>query len=129
MERRSFGEQQILDRADEDKVIPWAEGNGLWSALTRVASDLVGADLVGFFVDNPYTSDTSQGIAVRVGRQPSRVAPVLEALVEAEFLVVVEMGGLRVYQLTEQPILRQTLQQYATWLREGFHWARLALDR
>jgi hypothetical protein len=129
LEHRRLGQHQTLDRADEDKVIPWAEGNGLWSALTRLASDLVGVDLVTFFVDNPYASDTSQGIAVRVGRRPCEVEPVLDSLVQAEFLDLVVMGGLRIYQLTEEPHRRQTLQQYATWLREGFHWARLALDR
>jgi len=129
LEQKGFEQQQALDRADEDKVIPWAEGNGLWGALTRVASDLIGADLVAFFVDNPYANDTAQGFAVRVGRQPSEVAPVLDALVQDGFLDVVEMGGLRVYLLTEESHRRQTLQQYATWLREGFHWARLALER
>ncbi len=129
MEQKGFEQQQALDRADEDKVIPWAEGNGLWGALTRLASDLIGADLVAFFVDNPYANDTAQGFAVRVGRQPSEVAPVLDALVQDGFLDVVEMGGLRVYLLTEESHRRQTLQQYATWLREGFHWARLALER
>ena len=129
MEHRSFEQQQILDRADEDKVIPWAEGSSLWTALARLASDLVGADLVAFFVDNPYASDTAQGLATRIGRQPHVVEPVLEAWVQAEFLDMVMVGALRVYQLTEEPNRRQTLQQYATWLREGFHWARLALDR
>lgn len=129
LEQKGFEQQQALDRADEDKVIPWAEGNGLWGALTRLASDLIGADLVAFFVDNPYANDTAQGLAVRVGRQPSEVGPVLDALVQDGFLDVVEMGGLRVYLLTEESHRRQTLQQYATWLREGFHWARLALER
>ncbi|MDD3828511.1 MAG: hypothetical protein PHY79_21320 [Anaerolineae bacterium] len=129
MEQKGFEQQQALDRADEDKVIPWAEGNGLWGALTRLASDLIGADLVAFFVDNPYANDTAQGLAVRVGRQPFEVGPVLDALVQDGFLDVVEMGGLRVYLLTEESHRRQTLQQYATWLREGFHWARLALER
>ena len=129
MEQEGFGRRQTLDRADEDKVIPWAEGNGLWSVLSHLASDLVGADLVGFFVDNPYASDTAQSLAVRVGRQPFEVEPVLDALVEAGFLELVVLGSLRVYQVTEEPHRRQTLQQYTTWLREGFHWARLALDR
>lgn len=129
LEQRCFEQQRTRDRADEDKVIPWAEGNGLWTSLNRLASHLIGADLVAFFVDNPYASDTPQGLAVRVGRQPFEVEPVLEALVEAGFLELAEMGGLRIYQLTEEPDRRQTLQQYAAWLREGYHWARLALHR
>jgi hypothetical protein len=127
--QKSCEQQQALDRADEDKVIPWAEGNGLWTALSSLASDLIGADLVAFFVDNPYASDTAQGLAVRIGRQPVEVEPVLEALVRAGFLDLAVMGNLRVFLVTEESHRRQTLQQYATWLREGFHWARLALDR
>lgn len=120
---------RVLDRADEDKVIPWAEGNGLWGALARLASDLIGADLVAFFVDNPYACDTADGLAVRIGRQPFEVEPVLDALVEAGFLDLALLGSLRVYGVTEEPHYRQTLQQYATWLREGYHWTRLALGR
>lgn len=129
MEPKGFEQRQALDRADEDKVIPWAEGNGLWIALSRLASDLIGADLIAFFVDNPYASDTAQGLAVRIGRQPVDVEPVLEALVLAGFLDLAVMDSLRVYLVSEEPHRRQTLQQYATWLREGYHWARLALDR
>jgi hypothetical protein len=121
--------EQVLDRADEDKVIPWAEGNGLWGALAQLASDLIGADLVAFFVDNPYACDTIEGLAVRVGRQPLEVQPVLDALAEAGFLDLVVLGSLEVYHVTEEPQQRQTLQQYATWLREGYHWTRLALGR
>lgn len=124
-----FDGGHALDLADEDKVIPWAEGNGLWSALTRLASDLVGADLVAFFADNPYASDTLPGLAVRVGRQPSEVEPVLEVLAQAGFLDTATMGDMRVYHLTADPDRRQTLQQYTVWLREGFHWVRMALDR
>ena len=37
--------------------------------------------------------------------------------------------SLRVYDLTAEPRRRQTLQQYVTWLQEGYHWARMALDQ
>ena len=122
-------DQDALDQNDEDKVIPWAEGNGLWGALTRLVSNLVGVDIVTFFVQNPYACDSAEELAVRVGRRVHLIEPVLESLVEAGFLDAVDMGGLRVYQLTQDPKSRQTLQQYATWLHEGYHWARMVMDR
>lgn len=129
MDSKGIAKQYALDRADEDKVIPWAEGNGLWAALNRLVSDLIGADLVGFFADNPYASDSADSLAVRIGRLPAEVQPVLESLIEAGVLEVVDLGGLHIYQLAEDPHIRQTVQQYVTWLREGYHWARMVLDR
>lgn len=121
--------QDALDQTDEDKVIPWAEGNGLWGTLTRLVSNLVGVDIVTFFVQNPYACDSAAELAVRVGRRAHLIEPVLENLVAAGFLDAVDMGGLRVFQLTQDPKSRQTLQQYATWLHEGYHWARMVMDR
>lgn len=115
--------------ADEEKVIPWAEGNGLWSTLTELASDLIAADLLTFFVHNPHTFDSTAGLARATGREPASVQPILDRLVKADLLEVLDLEGLRAYRLTEEPEWRQTLQQYVTWLREGYHWARLAMDR
>lgn len=131
--REELNEEEPINRetsvrADDDKVIPWAEGNGLWGSLTKLISDLVTADLVTFLVRNPYTCDSAAGVAMAIGRDSIRVRPVLESLVRAGFLEAVDLGGLRVYQLTEEPHRRQTLQQYVTWLQEGYHWARLAMD-
>lgn len=114
--------------ADEEKVIPWAEGNGLWGTITGLVSDLVGVDIVTFFVQNPYVCDSVQSIAVRLGRQTTQIAPVLERLTDAGLLQAVDLGELRVYELTDNPDRRQTLQQYVMWLREGFHWARMVMD-
>jgi len=119
---------EIPVRADEDKVIPWAEGNGLWGTLTKLISDLVAADLVTLLVRNPYTCDSAAGLALSIGRDPARIQPVLENLVDAGFLQMVDLAGLHVYELTDEPHRRQTLQQYVTWLLEGYHWARLAMD-
>ncbi|MFN2225612.1 MAG: hypothetical protein ACK2UY_04885 [Anaerolineae bacterium] len=116
-------------RADEDKVIPWAEGNGLWGTLTMLITDLVAADLVTFLVRNPYTCDSTAGLAMAIGRVPVRIRPVLGSLVEAGFLQAIDLGDVCVYQLTDEPHRRQTLQQYVTWLQEGYHWARLAMER
>lgn len=118
-----------LTRTDEAKVIPWAEGNGLWSALTELISDLIAADLVTFLIQNPSTYDSADGLALAIGRPSAGIQPVLDGLADAGFLVRVALNGLDAYHLTEDPHRRQTLQQYVTWLQEGYHWTRLAMDR
>lgn len=120
--------QSAIVRA-EDKVIPWAEGNGLWGKISDLVSDLVGVDLVTFFVHNPYTCDSAESLAVRIGRRVERIRPVLDGLAGAGLLHTMDLGDLRVYELTSDPHRRQTLQQYVAWLQEGYHWARLAMDR
>jgi len=121
--------QNRTELADEEKAIPWAEGNGLWNTISHLVSDLAAVDLVTFLVQNPYTCDTVDGLAVSIGRKVAQIQPALEALAEAGFLNVTVMGKLRVYDLTADLRRRQTLQQYVTWLQEGYHWARMALDQ
>ncbi len=119
---------EILVHEDEEKVIPWAEGNGLWGTLTELVSDLIVADLLTFLVRNPYTFDSVAGLAQAAGRDPARIQPVLDRLVEVGLLQVIDLEGLYAYRLTEEPHWRQTLQQYVTWLQEGYHWVRLAME-
>jgi hypothetical protein len=121
--------QVHIDQPDDEKVIPWSEGKGLWAILNRLVSDLNGVDVITFFVQNPYAFDSAEGLSVRIGRAPERIEPVLERLVEAGFLRTGDLDGMRIYQMTDDPHHRQTLQQYVTWLREGFHWARMVMDR
>jgi len=115
-------------RADDERIIPWAEGNGGWIALSRLVSDLTAVDLVTFFVQNPFACDTAENLAIRIGRKTSQVQPSLDVLAGAGFMQVTDMGSLRVYEMTPDPQHRQTLQQYVTWLQEGYHWTRLAID-
>jgi hypothetical protein len=110
-------------------VIPWAQGNGLWGSITGLVTDLVAVDVITFFVRNPYAYDTVEGLAVRVGRRPEQVAPILETLVDADLLTALDLGVYQVYEMTLDPGRRQTLQQYVAWLQEGFHWARMVMDR
>jgi hypothetical protein len=121
--------RQRADLAEEDKVIPWAEGNGLWGTISRLISDLSGVDLITFFVQNPYACDAAENLAVRIGRRPRDVLPVLNELVQAGLLRAVDLPGIRVYELTSDAHQRQTLQQYVSWMQEGYHWARMVMDR
>jgi hypothetical protein len=128
LKRNSSINHETVEHADEEKVIPWAEGNGLWGTITGSVSNLFGVDVVTFFVQNPYVCDSAASIATRIGRQVMEVEPVLETLAGAGLLEATDLGGTCVYQLTEDPDRRQTLQQYVTWLQEGFHWARMVMD-
>jgi len=117
------------DMADEEKVIPWAEGNGLWRTISQLLSDLPGVDIAAFFVQNPYACDSVEGLAVRVGRRVSQIEPVLKRLTRAGLLQTMDIGGQHIYELTHDPHRRQTLQQYVAWLQEGYHWARMVMDQ
>lgn len=129
VDRHDNSKLRLAAPHDEETVIPWAEGNVLWDVISALASDLVGVDVVTFFVQNPYTCDSAEGVAVRIGRDFPSVARALEDLTAARLLDASELGELRVYTLTQEPHRRQTLQQYVAWLQEGYHWARLAMDR
>jgi hypothetical protein len=113
--------------ADDDKVIPWAEGNGLWHTIDKVVSDLAGVDLITFFVQNPYTFDSAENLAIRIGRQADETRASLDALANAGLVEITDLGDVCVYQMTNDPYRRQTLQQYVSWLQEGYHWARMAI--
>lgn len=120
--------QCIAVHADEDKVIPWAEGNGLWHTIDKVASDLAGVDLITFFVQNPYTCDSAENLSVRIGRQAGETEASLEALAKAGLVERIDLGDVCIFQMTSDPYRRQTMQQYVSWLREGYHWARMVIE-
>jgi hypothetical protein len=119
---------EVGDHVDDEKVIPWAEGNGLWGALSSLVNNLAAVDIVTFFVDNPYAYDTAEGIGVHIGRPASRVEPILHELASMGILETMELEDVRVYLLPEDPKQRQTMQQYVSWLREGYHWARMTME-
>jgi hypothetical protein len=121
--------QARVDLADEEKVIPWAQGTDLWGTISGLISGLSELDVITFFVQNPYTCDSVESLAARIGRRPRDIAPVLDGLVREGLLNAVDLPGVRVYELTDDAKQRQTLQQYVCWLQEGYHWARMVLDR
>jgi hypothetical protein len=120
---------QTVDTSDEEKVIPWAEGNGLWHIVFQLVNNLTGVDIITFFVQNPYAIDSVEGLAVRIGRRAEELEPVLEELCKEELLNRIDLGDIVVYELSEDPKRRQTLQQYVIWLNEGYHWTRMVMDQ
>ena len=113
--------------AGEETVIRWAEGNEVWQRIHQLAGTLSCLDLLTFFVRNPYTCDTAASLAVCIGYRPAQIQPILDQLVEAQLLKLSQVGSLHVYELTDDPHCRQVLQQYISWVQEGYHWARIAL--
>lgn len=113
---------------DGETIIPWAEGNSLWDTISQLISDLAGVDIATLFVQNPYTCDSAEGLARRIGRRVEQVRTVLEKLTRAGLLQAIDLRDLRVYRLTDDLHYRQTLQQYVSWLQEGYHWTRMVLD-
>ncbi len=72
-------------------------------------------DLMRFFYENPYTVDTASNIAAYTGRDPAAIAPVLDALVAADLLLVSSLPGdkgMPVYRLTTDPTLRDLLERF-----------------
>lgn len=121
--------QETMEQRGEEKAIRWVEGNGWWRMIDQVVSGLAGVDVVTFFVRNPYTCDSAESVAVRIGYQVAQVEPVLKELAEAGLLNALDLGNLWIYELTDDSHRRQILQQYVSWLQEGYHWARLAMDQ
>jgi hypothetical protein len=122
-------DQKLFDFDGSKAIIPWAEGNGLWMQMTELVSSLSGVDVITLFARNPHTCDSAEKVAVRIGRRPDKVKSILEALQSAGFLNVVELEGMLIYRLADDPHRRQTLQQYVIWLQEGYHWTRMGMEQ
>jgi hypothetical protein len=122
-------DQKPFDFDGSQAIIPWAEGNGLWTQITELVSSLSGVDVITFFALNPHACDSAEQVAVRIGRRPDKVRGILEALQSAGFMEVVELDGMRIYRLANDPRRRQTLQQYVIWLQEGYHWVRMGMEQ
>ena len=76
-------DQKPFDFDGSQAIIPWAEGNGLWTQIAELTSSLSGVDVITFFARNPHTCDSAEELAVRIGRRPDKVRGILEALQSA----------------------------------------------
>ena len=75
--------------------------------LERYASSLIKWDIVMFFAQNPYTRDTSDNIALRLGRDRKAIALELYDLALLGFLEREVIDDTPVYRLTSDAILRK----------------------
>lgn len=78
----------------------------------RYATGPIKWDILVFFGENPYTQDTAEAIARRVGR---RAPAVLRELYDLSLMGVLErrrLDGKVVFALSRSPRLRQTLRRF-----------------
>lgn len=69
-----------------------------------------------FFQENPYTYETLEGLAVRIGRKPEELGPVLERLVENSILEVIGAGQQAIYRYIQPAFMG---------IKEGIAWKEI----
>jgi hypothetical protein len=69
-------------------------------------------DLIRFFHDNPYTTDTAENIARYAGRSVETIRKDLAELAESGVLDKSVLGDLTVYSLNRDPEIRETMEKF-----------------
>ncbi|HID65018.1 MAG TPA: hypothetical protein EYP49_20050 [Anaerolineae bacterium] len=90
----------------------------LLAFVKRYATGAVKWDIIAFFGENPYTSDTAESIAQRIGRSLDTVLPELIDLAMVGLLERIEIGEAVVFQLTQEQALRQTTSNFVRHFRD-----------
>ncbi len=78
---------------------------------TRVNS-FVKWDLIRFFGENPYTTDTAENIARYAGRNVETTRAELAELAAQGVLVEHRLGEMTVYSLSSNPEVRRLIQRF-----------------
>jgi len=78
---------------------------------TRVNS-FVKWDLIRFFGENPYTTDTAENIARYAGRNVETTRAELAELAAQGVLVEQRLGEMTVYSLSSNPEVRRLVQRF-----------------
>ena len=81
----------------------------LLSFIQTKVNTFIKWDLVRFFHDNPYTTDTADGVARYTGRNVQAVEPELRALAECGVLNLTPLNEMQVYTLTGSPETRRLI--------------------
>jgi hypothetical protein len=71
-------------------------------------------DLIRFFHDNPYTTDTASNIARYTGRSVEAIRNDLAELAASDVLEESRLGDLTVYSLTRDPEIKELLDRFVT---------------
>ncbi len=69
-------------------------------------------DLIRFFHDNPYTTDTATNIARYAGRSPDKIRDDLADLAASGVLEESQLRDMTVYSLTADPEIRKLLEKF-----------------
>jgi len=80
--------------------------------LRTTIDSFVKWDLIRFFHDNPYTTDTAQNIARYAGRTDEAIRTDLAELADNGVLERNRLGDMTVYSLTGDPEMRGLLDEF-----------------
>ncbi|MFO7743616.1 MAG: hypothetical protein R6X31_15045 [Anaerolineae bacterium] len=80
--------------------------------LRTTIDSFVKWDLIRFFHDNPYTTDTAENIARYAGRTDEAIRKDLAELADNGVLEANQLGDMTVYSLTGDPEVRELLDEF-----------------
>jgi hypothetical protein len=80
--------------------------------LRTTIDSFVKWDLIRFFHENPYTTDTAQNIARYAGRTDEAIRKDLAELAERGVLEENQLGDMTVYSLTGDREMRELLEEF-----------------
>lgn len=85
--------------------------------IDQVANSLVRLEVLLFFVQNPSTTESPEGIAWRTYREVEQIREAMEHLAQRGVLETVELPGgtYRLYALTENPKTLDTISRLADY--------------
>jgi hypothetical protein len=69
-------------------------------------------DLIRFFHDNPYTTDTAENIARYAGRSVDTIRQDLAELAQSGVLEETRLSEMTVYSLSRDPEIRELLEKF-----------------
>ena len=93
--------------------------------MQRYANTLLKWDIVTLFGENPHIRDVAANIAMRLSRSQPAVARELEDLMLLGLLRRARLPSGAVYQLTDDPELRQNLARFVRDYRRPYNAAGL----
>jgi hypothetical protein len=80
--------------------------------LRNKVNSFIKWDLVRFFHDNPHTRDTAENLARYTGRDLKTIERELGGLVTVQVLRMDEMGGAKVFRLSDDPQIRHLINAF-----------------
>lgn len=84
----------------------------LLSFLTTQVDSFVKWDLIRFYYDNPYTTDTAENISRYTGRTIDKTQAALGELVEQGILTNQRLDGLEIFSLSNAPEVRELVRRF-----------------
>jgi hypothetical protein len=85
--------------------------------IDQVANSLVRLEVLLFFVQNPSTTESPEGIAWRIYREVEHIREAMEHLAHYGVLEMFDLPGsnYRLYALTENPVMLDTIRRVADY--------------